>query len=382
MRIAFIYDAAYPWITGGAEMRVYELAKRLSARGHDVHWYTMGWWWDKKNKKDIFQDGIKFHGVCEPRSLYSNERRSIKEALYFSLKLFRPLFKDHFDIIDCQGFPFFSCFIAYLHSILGKSNLFITWIEIWDDYWYEYLGKIGLFGKLIEKTTLKLQANWIAISEKVKRDLRKFNERKEIETVPIGIDLQEINQIQPSKDKSDVIFAGRLIKDKNVDLLIKSIGVTKDYLPNINCLIIGNGSEKKSLQRLVEDLDLNENIRFMNFFTEHKDLISYMKSSKLFVLPSTREGFGIVVLEANACGIPVIVVKGPMNAACDLIEDGVNGFTSDFSEEDMARKIIDSIRRKEEMRGGCLEMTNKFEWNKIIIKLEKYYNNSLSNKIS
>ena len=132
-----------------------------------------------------------------------NERRSIKEALYFSLKLFRPLFKDHFDIIDCQGFPFFSCFIAYLHSILGKSNLFITWIEIWDDYWDEYLGKIGLFGKLIEKTTLKLQANWIAISEKVKRDLKKLNERKEIE-IPIGIDLQEINQIQPSKDKSDV----------------------------------------------------------------------------------------------------------------------------------------------------------------------------------
>ena len=110
MRIAFIYDAAYPWVMGGAEMRVYELAKRLSARGHDVHWYTIGWWWDEQNKNDIIQDGINFHGVCKPRSLYSNERRSIVEALYFSIKLLGPLFRFKFDVVDCQSFPFFSPF--------------------------------------------------------------------------------------------------------------------------------------------------------------------------------------------------------------------------------------------------------------------------------
>ncbi len=51
----------------------------------------------------------------------------------------------------------------------------------------------------------------------------------------------------------------------------------------------------------------------------YDDLIGYMKSSKVFVLPSTREGFGIVVIEANACGLPVVVVDHEMNAATDLV---------------------------------------------------------------
>ena len=57
----------------------------------------------------------------------------------------------------------------------------------------------------------------------------------------------------------------------------------------------------------------------------YDDLIGYMKSSKVFVLPSTREGFGIVVIEANACGFPVVVVNHKMNAATDLVVDGING---------------------------------------------------------
>ena len=66
MKIAFIYDAVYPWVKGGAEKRVYELATRLAKRGHDVHWYSIGWWWTENNRTDIKMDGIQLHGVSEP----------------------------------------------------------------------------------------------------------------------------------------------------------------------------------------------------------------------------------------------------------------------------------------------------------------------------
>jgi glycosyltransferase involved in cell wall biosynthesis len=122
MKIAFIYDAVYPWVKGGAEKRVYELAKRLAERGHEVHWYSIGWWWTENDHNDIIMEGIKLHGVSDPINLYSDDRRSIKEALIFSLKLLKPLFKDSYDVVDCQGFPFFSCFTAKIHSGLGKSN--------------------------------------------------------------------------------------------------------------------------------------------------------------------------------------------------------------------------------------------------------------------
>ena len=90
---------------------------------------------------------------------------------------------------------------------------------------------------------------------------------------------------------------------------------------------------------------------------DYDDLIGYMKSSKVLVLPSTREGFGMVVIEANACGIPVVTVDHPMNAAVDLVIDGVNGFKTQLETEDMADKIIKSIESQNEFHDKCIEMS-------------------------
>lgn len=379
MKIAFIYDAVYPFITGGAEKRVYELAKRLAQRGHDVHWYGIGWWWPENGQKDIELDGIKLHGVCKPIDLYTEERRSIKEAISFAFNLFSKLMQENYDIIDCQGFPYFSCFSTKIHSLLGKSNLCITWIEVWNDYWYEYLGKIGIFGKIVEKLTSYLTKNIIAISEKTKRDLEQLGVNNEIEVVPVGINMQYIQGINPSDYKSDVIFAGRLLKNKNVDVLIKAIGIIKKEIPDIECTIIGEGPERTNLEALAENLDVKENISFMNFLDEHEEMISYIKSSGIFVLPSTREGFGIVVIEANACGLPVIVVNHEMNAATDLIINNKNGIIADFSENDIAKKIIYLLNKKEEMYNDCIEMSEKYDWEKIVDYLEDYYMSLIKN---
>ena len=377
MKIAFIYDAVYPWVKGGAEKRVYEIAKRLSKSGHEVHWYSVGWWWTENNQEDRLLDGIHLHGVCKPAKLYSDGVRSFKEPIIFGLKLINPLLKENFDVVDCQGFPYFSCFPARFHSLLGRSRLFITWIEIWDDYWYEYIGKKGFFGKLVERAALNLNAKWIAISDKVKDDLKEIYPDKAVRVIPMGIDTEEIRDIEPSSIRSDVVFAGRLIKEKNVDLLIRSIDLVRRKNPETTCLIIGNGPEKEKLVKLVEKLDLKDNIVFMDFFEDHDDLISVIKSSKVFVLPSTREGFGIVVLEANACGRPVVVINNKMNAACHLVDDGVNGFISNFSEEEMVTNILKGIQENEKMYDDCIRMAEKFDWNRIIPEIVELYNNSI-----
>jgi glycosyltransferase involved in cell wall biosynthesis len=373
MKIAFIYDAVYPWVKGGAEKRVYELAKRLAERGHEVHWYSIGWWWTENDHNDIIMEGIKLHGVSDPINLYSDDRRSIKEALIFSLKLLKPLFKDSYDVVDCQGFPFFSCFTAKIHSGLGKSNLIITLHEVWGDYWYTYLGKPGILGKIVERTMLSLTNNIITVSLKTKNDLRKIKKSEKSIIIPNGIDFNHIKGIRPSNEGSTIIFAGRLIKEKNVDVLIQSLVTVKKKIPDSICLIIGNGPELSKLEKLASDLQLKENIIFKDFMENYDDLIGYMKSSKVLVLPSTREGFGMVVIEANACGIPVVTVDHPMNAAVDLVIDGVNGFKTQLEPDDMSDKIIKSIESQNEFRDKCVEMSSGYDWEIIVESLENVY---------
>lgn len=373
MKIAYVYDAVYPWVKGGAEKRVYELAKRIAARGHDVHWYGMGYWSAQNKGKNIERDGIKFHAVCRPLKLYDGDRRSIKQAIYFSWMLLFKLRAGKYDIIDCQGFPFFSCYAAKINAFFGRTALIITLHEVWNNYWYEYLGKAGFFGKVTEKIMVNLTNKIITVSNKTKEDLKELKPSEKSLIIPNGIDLEEIDNIDPNSRKSDIIFVGRLIKEKNTDLLIKSINLVKKSFPQINCVIIGGGPEKQNLENLIIEHHLEKNIKFLGFLDDYQNIIAHMKSSKVLVLPSKREGFGMVVLEANACGLPAVVIDHPMNAAKELIEYGKNGFIAENTEESLAEKITEAINSKEEITSSCKDFAQDYDWNKIVDKLEIAY---------
>lgn len=373
MKIAFVYDAVYPWVKGGAEKRVYELARRLAARDHQVHWYGMGYWWSEQGKKNIEMDGIKLHGVMKPMELYQDDRRSIKEAIYFAVMVLLKFRAGRYDIIDCQGFPFFSCFSAKINSLLNKSTLVITLHEVWNDYWYHYLGKAGFFGRLTEKLMVKLTSHLITVSSKTRKDLAEIKPGENSVIIPNGIDVKEINNTKPSGDKTNVLFVGRLIKEKNVDMLLKALVELRDFIPFLKCTIIGEGPERERLENLTSELNLQSNITFLGFTEDYSQVISHMKSSEVLVLPSEREGFGMVVLEANACGLPVVVVDHPMNAAKDLIKEGKNGFVADLNVESISDNIKQAINTKKEIEGYCRELASEYDWDVIVKKLEIAY---------
>jgi len=368
MKIAYIYDAVYPWIKGGVEKRIYEIARRLVERGHEVHCFGLKWW---DGGKDIVMDGINLHGIGKWNNLYVNGRRSIKEALYFGIKTLTGL-KGSFDVIDCQEFPYFSCFSAKVHSLLKKSELVITWHEVWGDYWFEYLGKKGIFGWSAEKLTTKLTDKNVAVSERTKKDLERIGV-KNIKVIPNGIDFRRIEKVKPSEEESDIIFVGRLIKEKNVDVLIKAVELVKREIPDVKCIIIGDGPERSKLEKLATYLGVDDNIKFIGFLENHDDVIAYMKSSKVFVLLSTREGFGIVALEANACGLPVVTVNHERNAATEIITNGKNGFICKLSERDVAEKILIGLDRRKDIEGRCIENAIKYDWDRIAGLAESFY---------
>jgi glycosyltransferase involved in cell wall biosynthesis len=194
---------------------------------------------------------------------------------------------------------------------------------------------------------------------------RKFGVRQPIATIGIGVDIEYIASIKPSPHHSDVIYVGRLLSHKNVDVLIEAIGLLVNKQPQIKCIIIGRGPEEAALHTLNQQLGLQNNIQFMNNIEDIDDVYALMKSSKVFVLPSTREGFGIVVLEANACGLPVITTNHPDNAAKNLIHSK-NGHQVTLSAEHIAQAIVTDWKND-------VEVEPEHDWSLIVEKIEKDY---------
>lgn len=372
MKLAFVYDAVYPWVKGGAEKRIYELGRRLVQEGHEVHVFGVKWW---DGADVITNDGMVLHGVCNKMELYVHGRRSISEAVIFSIELIPHLYKEKFDLIDVSVFPYFSCFSVKLVSFLTRTPVIFTWHEVWGDYWYEYMGRFGYFGKLVERIVSKLTSRSIAVSEMTKNGLGLLGVRaEEIDIVPNGIDVKIISSIKPSIDTCDIIFVGRLIKEKNADVLIEAMDHARKMLPDIKCYIIGDGPEKEWLEGFVLERGLTNNVRFFGFM-EYNDVISHIKSSRVLVLPSIREGFGMVIIEAYACGVPVITVRSVRNAACGLVNERT-GFVVNLDARELGETIcvlIKDTALQKKLSGSALDVAKYHDWDKISRLLMSVY---------
>ncbi|MBD3230472.1 MAG: glycosyltransferase [Candidatus Lokiarchaeota archaeon] len=380
MKIAIISDVFYPHI-GGVEKRYYEIAKRL-AKKHSVQVFTMQF---PNTKRLEAIDNIKIFRFHRIKNLYFNKKRKVSPAILFSIKLFFKLFRKNFDIIECNSTPYFPCFTCKLISIIKRIPLSITYHESWGNYWYEYLGFLGVFGRIIELLTVKLTKNLIAVSNFTKNLLaQQFKiDIKDIKTIPNGVNLKTINNLRVKKDLNKIIFIGRLNPEKNVDILIHSFSKVVEKFPEKELYILGEGIEYKRLKKITKELDIVDKVKFLRFFEKESDVLKFIKSGAIFVSPSRREGQGIACLEAMAASTPVITAKYPFNAMCNIIKNNQTGIISKANSESISNSIIKIISNKKLYERICQESysySKKFDWHIITNKLIKYYFNSINRR--
>lgn len=372
MKIALVSDAVYPYHKGGKERRIHELSIRMAEMGHDVHIYCMKWW--KKKENVIKEHNITLHAISPHYPLYHGKRRSIKQGVLFGLHCLN-LIKEDWDVIEVDHMPYFPLFFTKIVCLLKGKKMFATWHEVWGrDYWVKYLGKLGFISAFIEWLTVWMPDTFISVSDHTTNRLVEMYRvpKKKIVTVPNGIHYSYIQSIPASPNTCDIFYAGRLLAHKNVRVLLDAIAILAKKNPTICAIIIGNGPERKHLHKQAEALGLEKNITFIDFLPHHQDLFAYMKSSRVFVLPSTREGFGMAVLEANACGIPAIVIDHPNNASKDLISRH-NGAVIQLNAEQMADTITHFMKHpldKEKM----MRSSEKYRWSKLTKEVINAYN--------
>lgn len=368
MKVAYLYDAVYPYTIGGVERRVYEISRRLAFRGHEVHIFGMHSW---EGPPYRMVDGVQYHGIYPSLPVYTNGRRSIMQAAAFGSRAFLPFLREHFDIIDCQHFPYFPSFAAKAGSIVRQSPLLVTWHEFWGNYWYQYLGRKGVFGLWAEHLCAGLTPHVVAVSGMTARMLEPHVHHR-VPVIPNGIAGEEIAQAEPSPFRSDIVFSGRLIREKGVDLLLRALQLLKEEQPDVRCVVIGDGPERRELEEMSRELGLSGNVTFTGFVPRPASVWSFFSSSLVFVLPSRREGFGMSALEALACGLPVVTIDHPRNATTELVT-AKTGRVCRPAMLDLAAAIGQCIDRSPQMRQACIARAGEYEWDRIVGQLEGYY---------
>ena len=369
MNIALIYDAVFPWVKGGVERRVYEIGRRLARDGHEVHLYGMHYWDGPAVREE---EGMVLHGVCRPFRLYHGGRRSILQGILFGIAVLPALLRGHHDLADCEQFPYFSCIAAWIAGKARRRPLVITWHEVWDRYWLRYLGLPGILGLGIEWIVSRLTPAPVAVSAMTADRLGRIRGSGPARVIPNGVDPEAIASVPAFSGFPEVLFAGRLIPEKHVDLLLQALSLVRAEKPGVCAAVIGDGPECDRLRQLAQSLGLGEAVRFVSFLPSPDDIFSRMKGSRVFVLPSSREGFGMVALEAMACGTPVVTTSSPDNAARDLVTQAT-GRVVPPSPGAIARGIIECLDHHDEMVPQCREYAALMNWDRITADTRDYY---------
>lgn len=380
MKIAIVTDAIFPWTIGGSEIRNYEIAKRLVGEGHEVHIIGAKLW----NGPNVLNlEGIFIHGVYLAPSLYNREgKRGVLDYFFLSSRIYKELINLDVQIIDCAAFNSFNCFICKYASFIKKTKLVLTWHQVFGKYYFSYFGKVkGYLAMNLERLTMHLTKNNLAVSQRVKKDLLQRNIlNKAVKVIYNGVDISSSKKVSANK-VYDLIFVGRLNYQKNISLLINAVKLIKPAFPKLRVCIVGDGGEKRSLLDLVVKYGLQDNFEFVGEIKDRQRVFQYMRSAKLFVLPSFLEGFPLVILEANSCGLPAVVTKTEHNDLGEYIVDGKNGFIVKPLPAEMGKKILNLIKNPRLIRKlsvNSQKTVKNFSWELIARNQEKYYRSLLN----
>lgn len=335
--VALVTDAIYPYHRGGKELRYFELSRRLT-RYADVHVYTMNWW---KGARVRVREGVTYHGISPLFPLYTKGRRSVSEALLFSLACVRLLFR-RFDVVEADHMPYFQIFALRLVTSLRRKRLVVTWHEVWSrPYWREYLGPLGVLAWYVERLAMALPDQIIAASPQTAEALRAaLGPRASVMAAPNGIDLDAVQAAYPDAETTDIVVVGRLMSHKRIDLLLEAVARLHAEGMPVTCRIVGDGPERDSLRSLAQSLDVAHAVDFRHDVGEQKEVYALLKAARVAVFPSAREGFGIAVLEALACGVPVVTTSAPANLARHLVTRASQGYVCEPS----AAAIAEAVR--------------------------------------
>ncbi|MGN0342724.1 MAG: glycosyltransferase family 4 protein [Roseburia sp.] len=328
MKILITTDL-YATPTNGVVTSVKNLSGELKNKGHDVRILTLS------NGMESYRDGTVYYiKSISMEFIYPNVRMPVSYHNF----LLRELIDWKPDVIhsQCEFFSFqFAKYIAK-HTGAPIVHTYHTLYEQYVTYVIpgKFIGKrmVGRFSRIRLKRVNRI----IAPTGKVRDTLQEYGVKNDIQIVPSGISLEQHNHRMSKEEQKKkrrilgipdnhhvLLNLGRLGTEKNLEELLEFFAVVLKKNPDLTFVIVGDGPDKKNLEKLSIDLGIGSHVIFVGM-VEPSQVQEYYQLADIFVSASTSETQGLTYIEAAANGLPLLCRRD--SCLCGVIKEGVNGY--------------------------------------------------------
>ena len=370
----------FPPHIGGIEKVVEEQGKRLSKLGYQVSVLT-----SKTHKQN--EHGIEGIHVFPYPVLSLAERVGLPYPvpLFKAYKIFTEVIRKC-DIVHVHGHPYISSYIACKIAKKYKKPLILTQHNTFIDFqsWLNIVEHLNdwVVGRMVLKDADKV----ITVSRKTMEYVLKLGADKSKTSVMYnGVDQNFFYPMNKEKSRDKlglpenkmlILTVRRLVYKNGLDTLIESASLLARDFPNLLFIVIGNGPDRKFITNRIRQLGVNDNVRLAGFVPEEL-LPLYYNAADYFVIPSSSgEGLPMVLLEAMACGLPVIATT--VGGTPEIIKDMVNGaLVPPRNQEALAHAISKLLSLKKESQAIRIEnrktVEAHFNWDRNMRQLIEVY---------
>jgi glycosyltransferase involved in cell wall biosynthesis len=340
-------------------------AAAFAARGHEVHLLSI-------RKTDI--KGVHVHTVNVGPINSTSTILTLLSYFYLLITARYRIKKIKPDIVNAH--------YAMTHGVIAAfANIHPLAITVWGaDVIYDKGAEIPGIKSLFLKYAFNRADMITGTSRFLIKQIRNFVfPQKEIEQVAFGVDVSKFSPLL-EEGESDIVkigFAKSLRKKYAPDILVKAFKKINQEYPDTKLIIAGDGAMESGLKKMATDLELSDKIEFMGFLSEDK-LVRHFKSLDIFIQSSIyqSESFGVAVLEASACGVPVVATN--VGGVPEVCIDGQTGFLVPPNDPDaIAATVSKLLKDKQLMRtlgeNGRTFVVNNYTWSNCVDKMLKLF---------
>ena len=367
----------HPILYAGPEVVAYHLAVNMAKRGHEVNIFTTSI--DRRDSIEKYEN-VTIYRYAKSFSIgHSN----------ISFGLFKKPLTHQVEIVHAHGSGATAGFAAMQYPKRKNIPFVLTHhSDLPVDNHDRFIRRMGMFfyKKYLMEKLLSYVDIIISPSEYFTNESRFLEKyRDKVVVIPNGINTEEFN-VPYSKeecreelglpiDENMILFVGSLTTFKGPDVLLKAMPQIIKEVPDAKLVFVGSGKMRRELDRLCKKLGVEKYVKFAGFVGDHFKKLLYYKSADVFVLSSFAEVFPIVLLEASASGLPMVV--SDLDTFKCIIEDGSNGIvTKRGDEKNLADAIIYLLENedvREKMGKNARKKVEDYSWERIAEETEKVY---------